>query len=207
MAEFLLIGGSKNRSSWSVRAWLALHQTGADFAEQAVRVDTLAGQFQLAQHSPSRKVPVLKHGDLAIWDSLAIIEYLAELFPEAGLWPDRRHARALARAACAEMHAGFEALRREMPMDLRAGKLERPRGAEADIKRILGLWRGLRARHADVGPYLFGPWSAADAVFAPVVSRFVTYDVALDQVCRDYVDAVLRWPGVVAWFAAARAEL
>ncbi len=206
MADLLLLIGSKNHSSWSVRAWLALRQTGAVFDEEVIPLGTLPGQFALAQRSPTRKVPVLMHGDLAIWDSLAITEYLAEIFPEAGLWPRDRAARALARSACAEMHSGFDALRTYMPMDVRASKLERTGDVGADIKRIQTLWRQFRERHEHEGPYLFGAWSAADAAFAPVVSRFLTYDVELDSVCRSYADAVLRWPAVIEWFEAARAE-
>lgn len=208
MSDFTLVLGNRNYSSWSMRAWLAMGQAGADFEEEVIPLDTLPGRFAIAQRSPSRKVPVLMHGDLAIWDSLAIVEYLAEMFPHAGLWPHATAARAIARAVCAEMHAGFGALRSAMPMNIRMSKPDRGRaeGVDADIKRISGIWTDLRARFGGQRPYLFGEWSAADAFFAPVVSRFSTYAVALDDTCGAYVDAVLAWPAVAEWCAGARAE-
>ena len=206
MPDFVLLVGDKNKSSWSVRAWLALRQTGVEFSEETIITDTLPGQFVLAQRSPSRKVPVLFHGKVAIWDSLAIVEYLAEIFPDAGLWPAERERRALARAACAEMHSGFDALRRFMPMDVRAGRREPEGGAESDIKRILSLWRQLRKEQGRGGPFLFGQWSAADAFFAPVASRFATYGVVLDKANQDYVEAVLHYPIVLEWISDVRAR-
>jgi len=206
VSDFILLVGDKNQSTWSVRAWLALRQTGADFTEETIPVDTLPGQFALTQRSPSRRVPVLQHGDLRVWDSLAIVEYLAELFPGAGLWPRERAARSLARAACAEMHSGFEALRKLMPMNVRAANLAPASEAAAEIKRLLTLWRGFRDEHADDGPFLFGEWSAADAFFAPVVSRFFTYGVAMDQTCQAYAEAVIRWPTVIEWMESVRLE-
>jgi glutathione S-transferase len=208
MSDFKLVLGSRNYSSWSLRAWLAMRQTGADFDERTIPLNTLADFFAIAQLSPGRTVPVLQHRDLVIWDSLAIIEYLAEQFPKAGLWPAASDARALARAACAAMHAGFLALRAQMPMNVRSSKPGRGRGegVKSDIERIVALWRELRARFGREGPYLFGVWSAADVYFAPVVSRFRTYDVELDEPCRAYADAVLAWPTVMEWFAAAATE-
>lgn len=205
MSELVLLTGDKNRSSWSVRAWLVLQEAGARFAERTYRLDAPGDRFALAQRSPSRMVPVLEHGALRVWDSLAITEYVAEAFPRASVWPRASKDRARARSACAEMHAGFRDLRTLMPMNARATGQEQPSGAEADIRRILDLWRELRSENQHAGPYLFGTWCAADAFFAPVVSRFETYGVRVDATARSYMDAVLNRPSVAEWLAAARA--
>src|SRR5690606_22207742 len=154
------------------------------------------------------KVPVLKHGALTVWDTLAIFEYLAEQFPAAGLWPAAGEARAIARAVAAEMHSGFAALRGAMPMNLRQSLPGRGRGAavDADIARVCAIWRDCRRRHGQGGPFLFGAFGAADAAFAPVATRFVTYDVALDGVCSAYRDAIVGLPVMGDWYAAARSE-
>lgn len=208
MSEFTLILGNKNYSSWSVRAWLAAKQTGVPFDEIVIPLDRPETAREIAVHSPSGRVPVLKQGDLAVWDSLAIAEFLAEGYPHAGLWPEDRAARAVARSVAAEMHSGFQTLRSQMPMNARASKPGRPRTPEldADIGRITALWRDCRDRFGQGGPFLFGRSSAADAFFAPVVSRFITYEVELDPVCRAYADVVMSWSFVVEWFAAAEAE-
>jgi glutathione S-transferase len=153
-------------------------------------------------------VPVLHHGDPTVWDSLAICEYLAETFPEARLWPEERKARALARAVTAEMHSGFGALRQNMPMNIRArqpGKGRAP-GVAEDIARIQALWNDARARFGHEGPFLFGRFSIADAFYAPVVMRFVTYEVELDATGRAYRDAMLALPSLRQWMEAAAAE-
>lgn len=214
MADFTLVLANKNYSSWSVRAWLAARQTDAPFEEIVIPLDQSATAGEIAAHSPSGKVPVLKTDGLVIWDSLAIVEYLAERYPSAGLWPAAAEARATARAACAEMHAGFHALRSQHPMNVRTARPGRTRSAEleADIRRITTLWRDCRQRFGRNeetgrhGRFLFGAWSAADAFYAPVVSRFITYGVEVDDNCRDYIEAVLDTPMVAEWFAAARAE-
>ena len=151
-------------------------------------------------------MPVLKRDGLVVWDSLAIGEYLAERYPAAGLWPAAENARATARAVAAEMHGGFPALRAQLPMNVRAVK---PAGAvipeaEADIHRIATLWSDCRRRFGAGGPFLFGAWSLADAFYAPVVSRFTTYQVGVDAACQAYMEAVLEAPMVAEWFAAAR---
>lgn len=208
MADFTLVLGNKNYSSWSVRAWLAARQTGAAFDEIIIPLDQPATASEIARHSPSGKVPVLKTGGLAVWDSLAIGEYLAERYPAAGLWPAAEDARATARAVAAEMHAGFQALRTQLTMNVRAVKsgVTPTPGAEADIHRIATLWSDCRRRFGASGPFLFGAWSLADAFYAPVVSRFTTYRVGVDAGCQAYMEAVLEAPMVVEWFAAARAE-
>lgn len=206
--KFTIVIGNKNYSSWSLRAWLALEMTGVSFNEVVIplhRDDTAAA---LKEHSPSRRVPVLKHGDFSVWDSLAIAEYLADLFPEARLWPRDAHARASARSVAAEMHAGFAALRKQMPMDIRA-RLEMPAVQDdlaADIARICGIWEECRKNFAVDGDFLFGDPSIADAFFAPVVSRFVTYRPALGKTPEAYVEAVWNWPAMQSWVAAAAEE-
>jgi glutathione S-transferase len=208
MAELTITIGNKNYSSWSLRGWLALKQTGAAFAEVVVPLDRPDTKERILAAGPSGRVPVLRHGTLTIWDSLAIGEYLAERFPQAGLWPADAEARAVARAVTAEMHAGFAALRDHMPMDLRGHYpgLGRGPGVAEDIARVLDIWEDCRARFGRGGDYLFGGFSLADAAYAPVVTRFVTYEVSLEGPAAAYRDAVLAWPALEAWTAAARAE-
>lgn len=175
-----LVIGTKRWSTWSLRPWLALRKAGAPFTETLV--DLRQGevtQGQIAPHSPFGQVPVLKDGDLLIWDSLAICEYVAERFTEARLWPDDPAARAQARAACALMHSGFSALRSACPMalDQAPAKIEVTEALAADLKRLAALWDLMLDRHG--GPFLAGSWSIADAFFTPVASRLRTYDLAL----------------------------
>jgi glutathione S-transferase len=209
--DFTLVLGNKNYSSWSIRAWLAARQTGAAFEEIIIPLDQPSTASEIAAHSPSGKVPALKTDGIVVWDSLAITEYLAERYPAAGLWPGAEEARATARAAVAEMHAGFQALRSQHPMNVRTTKPGRARTpeVEADIRRVTALWNDCRRRFGAAdkgGPFLFGAWCAADAFYAPVVSRFTTYGVDVDAVSQAYMEAVLRTPMVVDWFAAANAE-
>ena len=208
MATLSLVIANKTYSSWSLRAWLALKRTAEAFEEIVIPLDRPETAAEIALHTPAGKVPVLKDGAMTVWDSLAIVEYLAERFPAAKLWPEAADARAHARAVTAEMHAGFQALRQNMPMNVRASKPGRGRTpeVEADVARIAQLWRDCRARFGQGGPFLFGPFSAADCFYAPVVTRFVTYGVTLDPVCQAYADAVLVWPALVEWCTAARAE-
>jgi glutathione S-transferase len=208
MAEFTLIVGNKTYSSWSLRGWLAARLAGIAFDEQLVRLSEPGSRSALLAHSPAGKVPVLKHGPRVVWDSLAIVEYLAEQRPAAGLWPDSADARALARSIAAEMHSGFGALRSHMPMNLRKslpGKGRGP-GVKEDIARIGAIWQDCRQRFGQGGPFLFGRASAADAMYAPVATRFRTYGVALDPVAADYVATVLAWPALREWQAAALEE-
>ncbi len=208
MSELCIHIGNKNYSSWSLRAWLALKQTGAAFAEVLIPLDQSDSRERLRSHSPSGRVPVLRHGDLVVWESIAIAEYLAERFPGARLWPASPAARAVARAVSAEMHAGFVALRTHLSMDMRSRYPGRGRTAEVaeDIGRIITLWTECRARFGSGGDYLFGSFGIADAMYAPVVSRFVTYGVELDGVAAAYRDAVWAWPALQEWVTAAHAE-
>ncbi len=208
MDRLTLVIGNKNYSSWSLRAWLALEHTGAAFDELRIALDTPTTRADILRHSPAGQVPVLHDGEVTVWESLAICEYLAERFPHARLWPAEEAARARARVASAEMHAGFAALRHAMPMNCRAhlpGKGRAP-GVDDDIARLRDIWRDCRARFGAGGDMLFGQFTAADAMFAPVVSRFQTYGVSLDPVSQAYADAVSALPAMQAWVAAARAE-
>lgn len=205
MAQLTIVIGSKRLSSWSLRGWLALRLTGAAFDEVVIPLDQPDTRQRILEHSPAGRVPVLKDGAVTVWESLAICEYLAERFPAAGLWPDEPAARAHARAVAAEMHAGFADLRRDMPFDCparRGGEGGTP-GARADIARVTELWRDCRQRFGGDGAFLFGRAGIADAMYAPVVSRLVTYEVALDEVSAAYRDAVLAWPAMAEWLAAA----
>ena len=203
MSDFTLVIGN-----WSLRGWLALEACGAPFTEQMVPLDMPDTRESLAKWSPSQRVPVLYHGPLAIWDSLAIGEYLHELFPHAHLWPEDREARAWGRCIAAEMHSSFEALRGALSMDMRArgkAKTLTPQ-VEADIARIVELWETSRANHAHEGPYLLGAFSLADAFYAPVVSRFITYDIALPEASQAYSEAIQAYPPYARWYADAEKE-
>jgi glutathione S-transferase len=208
MPDFTIYIGNKNYSSWSLRGWLMLKQTGVAFTEEMIPLDQAATQPSILRRSPSGKVPALRHGELVVWESLAIGEYHAERFPAARLWPEAPAARAIARAASAEMHAGFAALRSHLPMNMRASVPDRglTPAVEADIERIAALWRDCRQRFGAGGPFLFGSFTIADAMFAPVVSRFLTYKVALEVEAQRYCDAVWALPALREWVEAARNE-
>ncbi len=198
--------GSKRYSSWSLRPYLALAHTGAKFDCKTILLDQEDTKTNIAKVNPAAKVPVLHHDNLIVWDSLAICEYVNELYPDAKLWPADRAARAHARSISAEMHSGFVPLRREMSMDLGAnlaGKGHTPE-ALADARRVMSIWR--EALAASKGPFLFGTFTIADAMFAPVATRFVTYGVDLDATCRAYVDAVYALPGMKQWLDDAARE-
>jgi glutathione S-transferase len=208
MNELTLVIANKPYSSWSLRPWLALKHAGGPFDEVVIPLRQPDTAAKIAQWSPAGKVPVLRHGDVTIWESIAILEYLAELFPDAGLWPGDPAARAHARTISAEMHAGFSALRSNMPMNLRRRLPARGRTPEVekDIARITAMWRDCRERFGHGGPFLFGSFGNADAMYAPVVTRFETYEVALDAECRAYADALLALPVMRTWYADAAAE-
>jgi glutathione S-transferase len=209
MAEFTLYLGNKAYSSWSLRGWLACKLAGMAFDEAGHDMGAADWPQWVAGISPSAKVPVLKHGERVIWESIAIVEYLAELFPRAGLWPDDASARAHARAIAAEMHAGFGELRKAMWMNTRRrfpGKGRTP-GALADIARITAIWRTTRATFGAAGPFLFGRnLTAADAIYAPVVSRFVTWEPELPDDAKAYVAAVWDHRLLQEWRRGADAE-
>lgn len=192
MAEATLIIGNKNYSSWSLRGWLAVKQAGVSFDEILVNLGDADFKQQLRAHSKAGKVPVLIHQGIEVWDTLSIIEYLAETFPDAGLWPADPGRRAIARSVSAEMHSSFTALRGAMPMNIRASHPGKGRkdGVDQDIARVTEIWRECRSA-AKGGDFLFGAWSAADAMYAPVVSRFMTYGASLDDASQRYADAVL----------------
>lgn len=202
-----LVIGNKAYSSWSLRPWLLLADAGIDFEEVCIPLYRDDSAAALARWSPSGKVPVLRDDGVTIWESLAIVEHLAERFPERCGWPRDPAARATARAASAEMHAGFAALRAQMPFNCRARKrLTLDAAAVQDIARVQALWRDCRGRFGAGGPWLFGAFSPADAMFAPVALRFATYGTPLDDTARTYVATVESHPAVQRWIAAARLE-
>jgi len=198
--------GNKNYSSWSLRPWVLMKHLGLPFEERVLQLDTAQFAQQIAALSPTRRVPILRHGALLVWDSLAICEYASEL-AGAG-WPEDREARAVARSACAEMHSGFEALRSQWPMNARAtGRRTPPDAARAtDIARIDQLWTDCRTRFGVRGPWLFGDYSVADAMYAPVVLRFRSYGAQLGETAAAYVSTALADRHLQSWIAAAVAE-
>jgi glutathione S-transferase len=204
-----LIIGDKLLSSWSLRGALALDLTGAAYTEELIKLGQPDTRERLLKHSPTGKVPLLKteHGTIA--DSLAIAEYLAEQFPNAGLWPKDTAARAQARSACAQMHAGFFAMRGNMPFDLSrdAPLVPTPEDVQADIQRMLALWAECRAVATDTGPFLFGGATLADAFFAPIAVRLRTYQVKLPAADEAYVEAIYQWPAFKAWQKAGLEEV
>lgn len=208
MADITIVIGNKSYSSWSLRGWLALKRTGAAFEEVVIPLRQPDTRARILEWAPSGRVPVLRHGAVTVWDSLAIGEYLAERFPEAALWPEDPAARAVARSVTAEMHAGFASLRRHMPMDLRSRHpgLGLAPGVAEDIERIAGIWRDCRSRFGGGGDFLFGGFTLADAAFAPVATRFATYAVPLGAPEAAYRDAVLAWPALRQWTAEAAEE-
>jgi len=199
----ILYIGDKNLSSWSLRAWLAAVQSGVPFEERLVRLDRPETKAELAKVSPSGRVPVLADGGRLIWDSLAIAEYLAERAPS--LWPEEAGARAHARSIVCEMHSGFADLRKNMPQNIKKRAPGEGRTPEvlADIARICAIWTGTRARFGAGGDFLFGRFTLADAFYAPVVGRFVTYGVEVDDSCAAYMRAVLAHPPMEKWIAEA----
>jgi glutathione S-transferase len=212
--NYTLVIGDKNFSSWSLRPWLALKQCGIPFAEEHVRLRRPDTKAEILRHSPSGKVPVLNAEVGLVWDSLAILEYLAERHPQHNLWPQSVEARSAARCISAEMHAGFVTLRNDMPMDLLA-RLPAPEisgSLESDIRRIVAIWREARERYGKGGDFLFGAFSNADAMYAPVVTRFRTYGVDLrdfgdDGAASDYVETIFAMPAMDEWAEGARVEV
>jgi glutathione S-transferase len=206
VAEAVLTISSKNYSSWSLRGWLLCKMAGLEFVEQSVPVDDPSNRAELLLLSPSILVPCLTHDGIRVWDTLAIAEYLSELKPKAGLLPARRAARARCRSICGEMHSGFGNLRSALPMNLKARhpSFKVWAGAQADIDRIATIWRECFAENG--GPYLFGTLTMADAMYAPVVTRFRTYDVKLDRDCSTYCERITALPDMIAWREAALVE-
>jgi glutathione S-transferase len=203
-----LIIGNKNYSSWSLRPWIAMKVAGLEFDERVIPLYEPGSREQVLAFSPAGKVPVLIDGDQMVWESLAILEYLAERFPEAGLWPRDARARSHARVVAQEMHGGFMALRRNCPMNLWLPPKPRPQGDDvmADVRRIDALWTDCRARFGGNGPFLFGAFGAADAMYAPVVSRFHSYGLSVGPGAHAYMDAVMALPAWREWGEAALNE-
>jgi glutathione S-transferase len=204
----ILVIGNKNYSSWSLRAWIGMKVAGIAFEERLFSLDAVDFHERVLEISPTGKVPALADGDTRVWESLAILEYLAEKFPAAGFWPAEPTARAYARSIAAEMHASFAPLRRHFPMNMRRrvrGRDPTPE-AMADIRRIDAIWTDCRQRFHRQGPFLFGPFGAADAMYAPVVSRFHTYEAAVSPAARAYMEAVMAVPAWAEWRQAAVQE-
>ncbi len=208
MAKLTLVIGNKNYSSWSLRPWLALVHTGEAFEEVVIPLYQEHSKREILKHSPSGKVPVLLHGERAIWESLAICEYLAETFPAASLWPEDAAARAHARTVASEMHAGFLVLRQTMPMNIRARRPQSwfPPDVRHDIERLTAIWDECRRTYGQRGPFLFGAFSNADAMFAPVVTRFQTYGVKVSGAAGEYMSTMLALPSMKRWTEQAIAE-
>lgn len=205
---YTLVIGNKIGSSWSLRPWILMKQASISFDEVHVALRQHTTSPEIRKHSPSGLVPLLKHGDLSIWDSLAIAEYLNEQHPDAQLWPADRGRRAVARSAAAEMHSGFRDLRVNLPMEFTSRGLPPQEGGDwrKDVRRIVELWRGVRSAHAKDGPFLFGRFSIADAMYAPVCSRFTSYAVSLeglgdDGTAEDYRAMMMDLPPMKAWAA------
>ncbi len=206
MDGLVLYIANKNYSSWSFRPWIAMRAAGIDFEEVLTPFNDDGGNPKFREFSPTGRVPVLHHGSLQVWESLAIIEYVAELYPDAGLWPYDPADRAMARSISMEMLSGFRALRNACPMNMRREKraIDLPPEVMTDVARIAQIWKTMRDRSE--GPFLFGAFCAADAMFAPVVNRLDVYDIDVDAQTRAYMDAVQAHPAWIAWRDAALAE-
>jgi glutathione S-transferase len=210
MAALKLAIGNKNYSSWSMRPWLALRANNIPFEETVIPLytDDPADKQRILSFSRAGKVPVLVDGDITVWDSLAIIEYVGERFPDAKLWPEDRASRAHARSVCAEMHSGFMALRNECGMNLHrpVGAVTLSEDAQANVARVQEIWLACRERYGAAGPYLFGRFGAADAMFAPVVHRFRTYAIAVAPVVKTYMETMMALPAFQEWTRDGLAE-
>ena len=206
MTAATLTISSKNYSSWSLRGWLLCKMAGLDVEERMLSVDDPSARAELLLLSPSFLVPCLTHDGVKVWDTLAIAAYLDEIRPDAGLLPKDVKARAHCRAICGEMHSGFANLRSALPMNLKAHYpgFKVWAGAQADIDRVTEIWR--ECLDAYGGPYLFGRLSVADAMYAPVCLRFLTYDVSLDPVSKAYCQTIAKWPALKSWIEAAKSE-
>jgi glutathione S-transferase len=203
-----LVIANKNYSSWSLRAWLGLKHTGVDFEEVLIPLDQPETRANILEYSPSGNVPVLIDDGLIICESLAILEYLAEKYPSARIWPHTAYIRAQARSISAEMLSGFRAFRSACPMNLRrpVGPRSLDAAAMRDVERIMAIWREARSNYVADGPFLFGSFTAADAMFAPVATRFVTYDIPRDALCQHYIDAIYDFAPFKLWQSQALQE-
>jgi len=203
-----LVIGNKNYSSWSLRPWIAMKVAGIPFEEIQIPLYEPGSRERMLEYSPAGKVPILIDGDEHVWESLAILEHLAERFPEARLWPSDRRARSHARAIASEMHGGFQPLRQNCTMNMWLPVKARPQPPEvlANVARIEQMWADCRARFGQSGPFLFGAFGAADAMYAPVVARFNTYGLPVSAKTRAYMDAVMGLPAWREWYDAAMQE-
>ena len=202
-----IVVGNKNYSSWSMRGFLMVRKTRQPFEEVVVGLDQPDTAEKIKKYSPSGRVPVVISGDVTVWDSLAIGEYLAETYPEANLWPKEPEVRAVARSISAEMHSGFVALRTHCPMKMKERiQQDTPQEALDDAARVRAIWTSTRERHGGGGPFLFGAFTIADAMYAPVVSRFRTYGLPLEGAAAAYAEAVWNDPDFQTWYEAARSE-
>jgi glutathione S-transferase len=203
-----LVIGNKNYSSWSFRPWLAMKVAGIPFDETVISLDAADFKTRITALGAAERVPVLIDGEVRVWESLAILEYLAEKFPAAGLWPQQPAARAHARAIASEMHAGFVSLRRHLPMNVARPVKFRAldAGSAKDVTRIDAIWTACRNKYGHDGPFLFGAFGAADAMFAPVVWRSHTYAVEISATAQAYMRAVMALPAWHEWRVAARRE-
>ncbi|MHC5064382.1 MAG: glutathione S-transferase family protein [Planctomycetota bacterium] len=208
MSEFKLVIGNQNYSSWSMRGWLAMKLSGVNFSVEKLWLDEDLDRRERLARTPAGRVPALMHGDFCVWDSLAIAEYMADLCPDAAMWPKDPKARARARSVVAEMHSGFVALRAKLPMNCRAQREERDRGPEVakEVERVAEIWAGCRRDFGSGGDYLFGEYCLADAFYAPVASRFRTYAVRLEGEAKGYCETILAHPDVREWVDAGKAE-
>jgi glutathione S-transferase len=207
MSSLTLVIGTRNYSAWSLRPWMLLRHLGLEFTEHAVPLDTPEFESEIGRYTPTRRVPVLLHGDLTVWDSIAICEYASELAGGRG-WPQDAALRAEARALSAEMHAGFGALRNACPMNARATgrRVAMTAAIVADLRRIDAIWSGCRRDHGELGPWLFGGFSVADAMYAPVALRVRTYGLPLSSLAARYHDTMLADPHLREWIDASERE-
>ncbi len=204
--DITLVVGSKTFSSWSLRPWLVLKQANIPFNEIVITLNQVATRERIRQYSPSGRVPVLLHGETRVWDSLAIAEYVAELFPDRELWPTKAQDRALARSVSAEMHSGFAAMRQQLSMNVKK-HLPFPAltdDTQNDLKRVFDIWNECLGRSD--GPFLFGKFSIADAMYAPVVTRLTTYSIPLTGAIKDYVETIHGLPAMKEWIQGAQSE-
>jgi glutathione S-transferase len=203
-----LIIANKAYSSWSLRPWILLAHFKIPFEEIVIPLDLPETRSLILEHSPSGKCPALRDGPITVWESPAVIDYIVEAYPQKAIWPRGKAARAHARSVSSEMHAGFQALRHHCPTNFRRAvrKIALNQAVEADVARIEAAWAHARETFGKAGPFLFGRFSAADAMYAPVVNRFHIYDVPVSRATRDYMDAIMALPAWKAWIADAEAE-
>lgn len=208
MEKPTLIIGNKNYSSWSLRPWILMCQNEIDFNEKRVALFIESMETELKEYDSDTKVPVLKHGNLIVWDSLSIMEYVSEQFLDSKGWPTDISARAVARSISAEMHSSFSNVRNELPMNCRKSfnNIKLSVEAQKEVERIISLWRKCRNQYGAEGEWLFGKYSIADAMFAPIALRFDGYNIALEGIEKEYVQSVLNQPCIIDWMAAGKLE-